>query len=55
MTDISYWKAEVGTLGLGKEIIGALATGGVPNNGSLREMKEDEIKQARSQHSSMSS
>lgn len=53
--DISYWKADVGTLGLAKEVLGAMATGGVAVTGKLREMKEDEIKQARQKDGSMSS
>ncbi|KAK3113403.1 hypothetical protein LTR53_009337 [Teratosphaeriaceae sp. CCFEE 6253] len=52
---ISYWKATVGALGFGKEMVGAMVTGGVPKTGDLREMKEDEISQARSRDSSMSS
>ncbi|KAM0717473.1 hypothetical protein Q7P37_007325 [Cladosporium fusiforme] len=52
---ISYWKHEVGGLGFAKEIIGANLTGGVANTGTLRELKEDEIAQARKSDSSMSS
>ncbi|TKX20336.1 bli-3-like protein 2 [Elsinoe australis] len=52
---ISYWKADVGTLGFGKEVIGAIATGGVANTGSLRQLEENEIQQARKKDSSMSS
>ena len=55
MADISYWKAEVGKLGFLKEVKGAQYTGAVAVTGSLRQMKEDEIKQARSKHSTMSS
>ena len=55
ITDISYWKAEVGALGFGKEMLGAIVTGGVANTGALREMKEDEIAQARAKDSKMSS
>ncbi|KEQ83793.1 blue light-inducible protein-like protein Bli-3 [Aureobasidium pullulans] len=52
---ISYYKTNVGALGYLKEVVAANVTGGVANTGSLREMKEDEITKARSQHSSMSS
>lgn len=55
VADISYWKADVGTLGFGKEVIGAIATGGVANTGSLRQLEESEIQQARKKDSSMSS
>jgi len=55
IVDISYWKADVGALGFGKEVIGAIVTGGVANTGKLREMKEDEISQARKSDSSLSS
>jgi hypothetical protein len=55
VTDISYWKAEVGTLGLAKEVIGAIATGGVANTGKLREMKEGEIQEARRKEGVLSS
>ena len=55
MADISYWKAEVGLLGLAKEVIGAVATGGVAVTGKLREMKKDEIEQARRKDSTLSS
>ena len=54
-TDISYWKAEVGALGFGKEVIGAVITGGVANTGVLRQMKEDEIEQARKKDGALSS
>jgi len=52
---ISYWKASVGTVGFGMEIVGAIMSGGVPVTGSLREMKESEIQQARSKDSSLTS
>ncbi|KAK3614735.1 hypothetical protein LTR56_027056 [Elasticomyces elasticus] len=52
---ISYWKAEVGALGFGKEVLGAIVTGGVANTGALREMKEDEIAQARKSDSALTS
>lgn len=39
---------------MAKEVGGAMMTGGVANIGDLREMKEDEIKQARSQDATMS-
>ncbi|ETN42406.1 uncharacterized protein HMPREF1541_01560 [Cyphellophora europaea CBS 101466] len=52
---ISYWKAEVGALGFGKEVIGAVITGGVANTGVLRQMKEDEIEQARKKDGALSS
>lgn len=55
VADISYWKAEVGLLGLAKEVIGAVATGGVAVTGKLREMKKDEIEQARRKDSTLSS
>jgi len=38
-----------------KEVGGAVMTGNVANNGTLRQMFEDEIKQARSSQSSMTS
>lgn len=53
--DISYWKHEVGSLGFFKEVAGAVATGGVANTGSLREMKSDEIKEYRKKHGALSS
>lgn len=53
--DISYWKHEVGGIGFAKEIVGANLTGGVANTGTLRELKQDEIAQARKNDSSMSS
>ncbi|KAK5126423.1 hypothetical protein LTR85_010659 [Meristemomyces frigidus] len=52
---ISYWKHDVSALGFMGEIGTAVVTGGVANTGTLRQMKEDEIEQARSKHSSMSS
>ncbi|KAK6397561.1 hypothetical protein LTR65_006538 [Meristemomyces frigidus] len=52
---ISYWKHDVGALGFMGEIGTAIVTGGVANTGTLRQMKEDEIEQARSKHSSMTS
>ena len=45
----------MGALGFGKEVLGAIVTGGVPVTGVLREMKKDEIQQARSKDSSLSS
>ena len=54
-TDISYWKHEVGGMGFMKEITGANLTGGVAVTGSLREIKGDELEQARKSDSSMSS
>jgi general stress protein 26 len=53
--DISYWKGQSSALGFGKEVLGAIATGGVPVTGVMREMKEDEIRQARSRDAAMSS
>jgi hypothetical protein len=53
--DISYWKGQSSALGFGKEVLGAIATGGVPVTGVMREMKEDEIHQARSRDGTMSS
>ena len=52
---ISYWKHDVSALGFMGEIGTAVVTGGVANTGTLRQMKEDEIEQARSKHSNMSS
>ncbi|KAI5237564.1 blue light-inducible protein-like protein Bli-3 [Aureobasidium subglaciale] len=52
---ISYYKTNVGALGYLKEVVAANVTGGVANTGNLRQMKEDEISKARSQHSTMSS
>ena len=54
-TDISYYKQEVGTLGMLKEVGGAVATGRVANTGILRHMKEDEITEARSRDSGLTS
>ena len=45
----------MGMLGFGVECISAIITGGVAQTGALREMEEDEIKQARSTDSTMSS
>ena len=53
--DITYWKHEVGALGFMKEIAGANLTGGVAVTGTLREIKGDEIEQARKSDSSLSS
>ncbi|KAK5114739.1 hypothetical protein LTR62_002313 [Meristemomyces frigidus] len=52
---ISYWKHEVGALGFMAETVMAQVTGNVAQTGTLREMHEDEIKTARSKHSTMSS
>jgi len=52
---ISYWKAQVGTLGFAKEVIGATITGGVANTGALRQMTHEEIVEARKKDSSLSS
>ncbi|KAI5196349.1 blue light-inducible protein-like protein Bli-3 [Aureobasidium subglaciale] len=52
---ISYYKTTVGAIGYLKEVVAANVTGGVANTGNLRQMKEDEISKARSQHSTMSS
>ena len=41
-------------MGFMKEIVGANLTGGVAVTGSLRELKSDEIEQARKSDSSMS-
>jgi hypothetical protein len=54
-TDITYWKHEVGGLGFMKEIAGANLTGGVAVTGTLRDIKGDELEQARKNDSSMSS
>lgn len=53
--DISYWQHETGAMGFFKEVGGAALTGGVAKTGTLREIKEDEIKKARANDSSMSS
>lgn len=42
-------------MGFFKEVGGAALTGGVAKTGTLREIKEDEIKKARANDSSMSS
>jgi general stress protein 26 len=55
LSDISYYKTSVGAIGYLKEVAAANLTGGVANTGNLRQMKEDEISQARVQHSSMTS
>lgn len=55
LLDISYYKPQTGALGMAKEIGGAVLTGRVANTGDLREMKDDEIKQARSKDSALSS
>ncbi|KAK3677148.1 hypothetical protein LTR78_002686 [Recurvomyces mirabilis] len=52
---ISYWKHEVSALGFMAETATAQLTGRVAQTGTLREMHEDEIKTARSKHSTMSS
>ncbi|CAD0106785.1 unnamed protein product [Aureobasidium uvarum] len=52
---MSLIETNVGALGYLKEVVAANVTGGVANTGNLRQMKEDEISQARKQHSSMSS
>ncbi|KAF2085414.1 hypothetical protein K490DRAFT_46901 [Saccharata proteae CBS 121410] len=44
---ISYWKANVTTLGFIKEVVGAAVTGGVANTGLLREIKGDDLEHAR--------
>jgi hypothetical protein len=54
-TDITYWKHEVGGLGFMKEIAGANLLGGVAVTGTLREIKGDELEQARKTDSAMSS
>lgn len=38
-----------------KELGGAIATGGIPMNGLLRQFTGDEIKELRQKHSSLSS
>ncbi|KAJ9620892.1 hypothetical protein H2203_007478 [Taxawa tesnikishii (nom. ined.)] len=52
---ISYYKAQVGALGYAKELLTSNITGGVPNTGDLRQMHEQDIQQARSKHSTMTS
>ncbi|KAI7676288.1 hypothetical protein KC322_g15394, partial [Hortaea werneckii] len=52
---ISYWKHEAGPAGFAKEVGGAVLTGGVANTGALRQMQEQEIQQARTKDSSLSS
>lgn len=46
-TYISYWKTTVGSLGFLKEVGGAALTGKVANTGVLRELKAEDIEQAR--------
>jgi len=52
---ISYWKHDVSLLGYAGEVATATLTGKVANTGTLRHMKEDEIKHARQNHSSLTS
>lgn len=47
-TYISYYKVDVGVVGLAKEVIGAAVTGGVANTGKLRELYKEDIEKARS-------
>lgn len=54
-SDISYWRHDVSPIGFMSEIGLATATGGVAATGTLRQMKEDEIKEIRAKHSTMSS
>ena len=54
-TDISYWKAQVGALGFGKEVVGAIVGGGVANTGALRMMEAAEIEEARARDSKLTS
>jgi len=54
-TDISYWRHDVSAVGYMAEVGTAALTGRVANTGTLRQMKEDEIKYAREHHSTMSS
>lgn len=42
-------------LGMAKEVGGAMLTGGVANTGALRELKEQEIREARARDSALSS
>jgi hypothetical protein len=44
---VTYWQAEVGTLGFMKEVGVAAMTGKVADTGSLRELKEADLEQAR--------
>ncbi|KAF2149657.1 blue light-inducible protein-like protein Bli-3 [Myriangium duriaei CBS 260.36] len=53
-TYISYWKSTVSAIGFAKEVIGANLTGGVPNNGDLRQMHEQDINDARARDSKLS-
>ena len=55
IADIAYWKHEVGAAVFFKEIVGANITSGVAVTGTLREIKGDELEQARKSDSSMSS
>lgn len=50
---VTYYKGQTGALGMMKEIGGAVLTGGVANTGDLRELHEDEIKQARVKDSAL--
>lgn len=53
--DISYYKSTSGKLGSMVEIGSAVLGGKVAQTGDLREMHEDEIKQARQRDSELSS
>jgi hypothetical protein len=54
-TDISYWKHEVlGGIGIAKEALGAVASGGVAMPGVLRQLTTREITDMRSKHGNMS-
>lgn len=55
LLDINYYKHDVGTLGMMKEVGGAVATGGVARTGTLRRLTGEECKEMRSKHSAMSS
>ncbi|KAF7196736.1 Protein bli-3 [Pseudocercospora fuligena] len=52
---ITYWKHETGALGFMKEVGVASLTGRVAKTGSLREMHENEIQQARQRDSALTS
>ncbi|GAB7365838.1 hypothetical protein MBLNU230_g7170t1 [Neophaeotheca triangularis] len=52
---ISYWQSQVGKAGFAKEIGEALFKGEVAQTGVLRQMTDDEIKQARSTDSTLTS
>ncbi|KAK3680439.1 hypothetical protein LTR37_021236 [Vermiconidia calcicola] len=55
-TFISYWRTgALGGAGLAMEAVAAAATGTVATPGSLRQLTSEEIEQARSKYSSMSS